>query len=102
MAPPAKPLLPGPTPPMSVFCARDREDNCREMALRVHCLDSGWGTPTASQLRRLLGLQCAVGQVVAGDRCEVAVYESPNWTANVTLQLERSPKDSFMHIVLKW
>ncbi|XP_077522384.1 uncharacterized protein LOC144133269 [Amblyomma americanum] len=88
--------------PTTAFCARDREDNCREMALRVHCLDSGWGTPTASQLRRLLGLQCAVGQVVAGDCGEVAVYESPTWTANVTLQLERSPRDSFMHIVLKW
>ncbi|XP_075534423.1 uncharacterized protein LOC142568311 [Dermacentor variabilis] len=94
------PLLPTPTMPKPPEC--DESANSKEMPLRILCLDSGRGPPTASQLRQLLGFPGAVDRVVPCDRCEVAVYENPVSAAHVTLQLERPPKDTFMQIVVKW
>lgn len=101
-APPPRrpPLLP--TPTMPPHPDHEKYANSKEMPLRILCLDSGRGPPTASQLRQLLGFPCVVDRVVPCDRCEVAVYESPVSAAHVTLQLERLPKDTFMQIVVKW
>ncbi|KAH7938635.1 hypothetical protein HPB51_028845 [Rhipicephalus microplus] len=48
-----------------------------ELSVRILCLDSGQGPPSALQLRRLLGFSVVVDHVAPADRCEVAVYENP-------------------------
>ncbi|KAL1417837.1 hypothetical protein MTO96_006094 [Rhipicephalus appendiculatus] len=94
------PLLPTPTLPKAP--QREQSANSKELPVRILCLDSGQGPPTAPQLRRLLGFPGVVDRVVPGDRCEVAVYENPVSEVHVTLQLERPPKDTFMQMVVKW
>ncbi|KAH7983138.1 hypothetical protein HPB52_009623 [Rhipicephalus sanguineus] len=94
------PLLPTPTLPKAP--QREQLANSKELPVRILCLDSGRGPPTAPQLRRLLGFPGVVDRVVPGDRCEVAVYENPVSEVYVTLQLERPPKDTFMQMVVKW
>lgn len=94
------PLLPTPDLPKTPQC--EESEDSQELPLRILCLDSGRGLPTAPQLRRLLGLPSAVDRVVPSDLCEIAVFENPATQVHFTVQLERPPKDSFMHIVAKW
>ncbi|KAL3171595.1 hypothetical protein MRX96_013790 [Rhipicephalus microplus] len=94
------PLLPTPTLPKTP--QRKQPANSKELSVRILCLDSGQGVPSALQLRRLLGFSVVVDHVAPADRCEVAVYENPVSEVHVNLQPERMPKDAFMQIVVKW
>ncbi|KAL3211629.1 hypothetical protein MRX96_051995 [Rhipicephalus microplus] len=94
------PLLPTPTLPKTP--QREQPANSKELPVRILCLDSGQGPPSALQLRRLLGFSVVVDHVAPADRCEVAVYENLVSEVYVNLQPERLPKDAFMQIVVKW
>ncbi|KAH7964461.1 hypothetical protein HPB51_027300 [Rhipicephalus microplus] len=94
------PLLPTPTLPKTP--QREQLANSKELPVRILCLDSGQGPPSALQLRRLLGFSVVVDHVAPADRCEVAVYENLVSEVYVNLQPERLPKDAFMQIVVKW
>lgn len=77
-------------------------DGDNKVNLRVLCLKSGRGPPSAAVIRQILGLPATLDRLVPGDHCEVVVYEEPYDEAYFTLRTERSPADSFHHIVLKW
>ncbi|KAL3192447.1 hypothetical protein MRX96_039535 [Rhipicephalus microplus] len=94
MPPTRRPPLP-PTPTLPKTPQRKKPANSKELPVRILCLDSGQGPPSALQLRRLLGFSVVVDHVAPADRCELS---SPPelWLASEELEERCSPYDALV------